>query len=99
MPFGPCICMEFKTGKKMYAERGIGTGSLTYADGMLYAFNHTGTAALVSPSTDEFRIVSQFDIPKGGKKKTWAHPVVCNGRLYLRHGDFLYCYDVKDANN
>jgi outer membrane protein assembly factor BamB len=92
---GPWACLDFKTGRRMYAEAGIGTGSLTYADGLIYAFNQSGTVALVRPTPHAFQIISRFSIPKGGKGPTWAHPVVCNGRLYIRHGNFLYCYDVK----
>ena len=33
--------------------------------------------------------------PEGGKGPSWAHPVVCGRRLYLRHSDFLYCYDIR----
>jgi outer membrane protein assembly factor BamB len=92
---GPWICLDFKTGRKMYAEPGIGTGSLTYADGLIYALNQENTMALVLPTPDAFQIISQFSVPKGGKGPTWAHPVVCSGRLYIRHGNFLYCYDIK----
>ena len=79
----------------MYAEFGIGTGSLTYADGLIYALNQRSTVALVLSTPQTFQIVSQFSLPKGGKGPTWAHPVVCNGRLYIRHGNFLYCYEIK----
>jgi outer membrane protein assembly factor BamB len=92
---GPWVCLDFRTGKRMYAERGIGTGSLTYADGMLYVLNHKGTVALVPAIQRAFEIASQFNIPSGDRGPTWAHPVVCNGRLYIRHGDFLYSYDIK----
>ena len=92
---GPWVCLDFKTGKRMYAEFGIGTGSLTYADGLIYALNQRSTVALVLSTPQTFQIVSQFSLPKGGKGPTWAHPVVCNGRLYIRHGNFLYCYEIK----
>jgi outer membrane protein assembly factor BamB len=92
---GPWVCLDIRTGKRMYAKRGIGTGSLTYADGMLYVMNHKGTVALVRASPLAFEVVSQFTIPHGGNGPSWAHPVVCNGRLYIRHDDFLYCFDVK----
>jgi outer membrane protein assembly factor BamB len=91
----PWNCLEFKTGRRMYAEVGIGRGSMTYADGLVYALNHKRTVALVRATPQAFQIVSRFVIPKGGRGPTWAHPVICGGRLYLRHGDLLYCYDVK----
>jgi len=92
---GPWACLEFKTGKRMYAVRGIGTGSLTYAEGMFCVLNHRGTAALVRATPRAFEIVSQFNIPKGAKGPSWAHPVVCSGRLYVRHGDCLYAFDIR----
>ena len=38
---------------------------------------------------------AKFKIPEGGEGPTWAHPVVCGGRLYIRHADRLYAYDVR----
>ena len=35
-----------------------------------------------------------FKVPKTAGP-AWAHPVVCDGRLYLREGDLLFCYDVR----
>ena len=94
---GPWVCLDAETGERLYAEKGIGTGSLTCADGLLYALNHKRTVALVRPNSRAFEMISQFDIPTGGRGPTWAHPVVCNGRLYIRHGNYLYCYDVARA--
>ncbi|MBN1418682.1 MAG: PQQ-binding-like beta-propeller repeat protein [Planctomycetes bacterium] len=91
---GPWACLEFETGERLFAERGIGRGSLTYADGMLYMWNHEGTVALVRPTPRALEIVGRFEIPEGGSGPTWAHPVVCGGRLYLRRGDRLWVYDI-----
>ena len=41
------------------------------------------------------QLISQFKIPSGGEGPTWAHPVVCGGRLYIRHSDRLFAYDVR----
>ena len=92
---GPWVCLEFATGKRTCAEAGLGRASFTWADGMLYALNHKRKAALVRATPQAFQIVSQFSIPEGGRGPSWAHPVVCGGRLYIRHSDFLFCYDVK----
>jgi len=90
------VCLDWKTGRKMYADRGVGRGSLTYADGMFYTMSERGTVALVPADPAGHRIVSQFRIPAGGEGPTWAHPVVCGGRLYIRHSDVLYAYDVRE---
>jgi outer membrane protein assembly factor BamB len=88
-------CLKWDTGQSMYSERGVGKGSLTYADGMLYTLSEDHTMGLVPATPNGHKLVSQFRLPAGGDGKSWAHPVVCGGRLYIRHGDFLYAYDVN----
>ena len=44
-----------------------------------------------------FRQISSFKIPDG-MKKSWAHPVISGGLLYLRGKDKILCYDVRDPN-
>ncbi len=89
------VCLDFATGNVMYKAEGVGKGSLTYADGMFYTYSERGLMGLVKATPKSHDLLSQFQIPKGGKGPAWAHPVVCGGRLYLRHGDFLYCYDIR----
>lgn len=89
------VCLDWKTGRLMHAERGIGRGSLTYADGMFFMLNEHRTVGLVKASPERHTVVSQFRIPSGGEGPTWAHPVVVGGRLYVRHSDRLFAYDVK----
>ncbi len=88
-------CLDFKTGKKLWNNKGVGKGSVTYADGMLYCLGEGGAAALVEASPAGYKEVSRFDVPQEAKDTFWAHPVVCGGRLYIRHANFLYAYDVK----
>ncbi len=92
---GPWVCVEFATGRKTAGDPGIGRCAFTRADGMLYALNHGGTVALVKAFPRSFEIVSRFEIPRGGDGPSWAHPVVCGGRLYIRHDDSLFCYAVQ----
>jgi len=89
------VCLDWETGQMKYAEPGVGKGSLTYADGLLYTLSIDRIMGLVRPTPTEFEVISSFEIPEGGKGKSWAHPVVCNGRLYLRHSEFLYAYGVR----
>ena len=89
------VCLDWKDGKTMYRAPGVGKGSLTCAEGMLYTYSENGKAGLVRATPKGHEVISQFHIPEGGAGPCWAHPVVCGGRLYLRHGDFLYAYDVK----
>jgi len=88
-------CLDWKTGKLMHSVRTPTKGSITFADGLIYARNEKGLVELIRPTPERREVISSFHIPKGGRGPTWAHPVVCGGRLYLRHSDFLYAYDIK----
>jgi len=88
------VCLDWETGEKHYTDKGVGKGSLTYADSMLYTLSEGGVMGLVRPTPAGHKLVSSFKIPEGGEGPSWAHPVVCGGRLYIRHGDFLYAYRV-----
>jgi len=95
-------CLELKTGRTMYSVEGLpakASGTLTYADGMLYLLGEPGNVALMPANPESFSIVSQFQLPREGKSPAWAHPVVCGGKLHLRHGEFLYVYDVRMKEN
>lgn len=90
------VCLDWDSGETMYSERGVGKGSLTYADGMLYTLGENGEMGLVPATPDGHEVVSRFELPPQGEGKSWAYPVVCDGRLYLRHGNYLYCHDIRD---
>ena len=90
------VCLDWKTGREIWAEKGPGKGSVVYADGMLYTLSEKRRTVTLLPATpDGYTVTGEFTIPNQGIGPTWAHPVVCGGRLYIRHGDFLYAYDVR----
>ena len=92
---GVFMCVDWKTGEAKYESRNIGGGaSLTWAEGLIYLLSDKGDVLLIRPNPEKYEVISQFSIPEGGEGPTWAHPVVIGKRLYLRHGTFLYCYDV-----
>ena len=89
------VCLDWQTGKNKYMDKGVGKGSLTFADGMLYTLSENRMMGLVRPTAVGYELVSSFNIPEGGKGNSWAHPVVCGGRLYIRHDEFLYVYKLR----
>jgi outer membrane protein assembly factor BamB len=91
---GP-VCLDFKTGTVKWQNRSIGQGSLMAADGHLYLRNTRGDVALIEATPEEYREKGRFAQPKRSRYATFTHPVVCDGRLYLRDEDYLFCYDVK----
>ncbi len=50
---------------------------------------------LIEPSRKEFVERGRFEQPDRSKLPAWSHPVIANGKLYLRDQDELYCYDVS----
>ncbi len=87
-------CMEFATGKRMWVNRSVGKGSLTYADGMLYLLGENHVVGLAEASPTAYSEKGRFTINDLGKN-SWAHPVVAGGKLYVRDQNTLTCYDVK----
>lgn len=91
-------CIEFTTGKLAWGGdiRNAGTGSaaVTYADGNLYFRYQNGVVMLIQATPEGYREKGSFTIP-GVEKPSWSHPVVLDGRLYLREQDALYVYDVR----
>jgi len=87
-------CVNWETGEILYRDRKLGMGVTIFADGMLYCYTNKGEMVLVKPDTEKFNIVSQFTITKGTAQH-WAHPVIYQGTLYVRHGDSLMAYKIK----
>ncbi len=91
---GGLICMNFETGEITWQARSVSKGSIVYADGMLYCYGEKNEMALVAANSKEYVEKGRFEVPSGDQP-TWAHPVVANGRLYLRDMQRLTSYDIK----
>ncbi len=87
-------CMEFETGKVLWRNRSVGKGCLTYADGRLYLLGESNTVGLAEANPTAYVERGRFQIADQGWP-SWAHPVVCGGRLYIRNQGVLACYDIK----
>jgi outer membrane protein assembly factor BamB len=87
-------CLEFATGNVMWRDRSVGKGSVTFADGRLYIQSENNVVGLAEATPSGYREKGRFDIPDKGLP-SWAHPVVSDGRLYVRNQDTLLVYDVK----
>ncbi len=92
-------------GRRYWYSEETNTGKITdslkfdkgvtiLADGMLYLYNEKGQVGLVKPVAGKMELVSSFRITKGTKAH-YAHPVICNGILYIRHGKSLLAYDIS----
>jgi outer membrane protein assembly factor BamB len=86
--------MHFETGRQAWRDRSVGKGSLIYADDRLYLFSENGVAGLAEANPAGYREHGRFQL-RTGNLPTWSHPVVANGKLFLRDQDTIYAYDVK----
>jgi outer membrane protein assembly factor BamB len=97
------VCQELATGKEVWSHKGFGKGAVHYADGMLYCLDErSGDVALVEANTQGWKEVARFKLAPLSEKRSrqggiWPHPVVVNGRLYLRDQEYLHCFDVKGS--
>lgn len=69
-------------------------GTLIAADSLLYYYNQKGEVCLIKPTGSKLEKISSFKIAQGSKEH-FAHPVIANGMLYIRHGNALMAYDIK----
>lgn len=100
------VCFEFKKGGEdpVWSERKFGKGSVAYADGHLYCYTEGGgEVALVAASPDGWKETGRFTIPEKSNPRPggsiWTHPVIANGKLYLRDHQHLFCYNIKASTN
>jgi outer membrane protein assembly factor BamB len=96
---GKPTCVEFKTGKVMWQvdQPAGGSAAVLYADGMLYFRYDSNIVALIEADSRQYKLAGKLDIPKrsGMSGPGWAHLVIFDGRLYVRHADVLMVYDIK----
>lgn len=87
------FCVDWKTGKVLYSSKMLKVGNVIYADGLLYCYADDGTVGLVESKENEFNLISSFKVPFG-EKQHWAHLVIDNKKLFVRHGNSLMLYSI-----
>lgn len=98
---GTPMCVELATGKVVWkADRPVASGSagVVYADGNLVFRHQEGRVALVEATPAGYKLHGSFDQPDRSSANAWSHPVIANGKLYLRDQDVLICYDVRKTS-
>ncbi len=85
--------LDGKSGESLASIRRLGKGAVVFADGLLYGYTEAGEVLLVNPDPKSFEVISRFEITQG-EGQHWAHPVITDGVLYIRHGDALMAFDI-----
>jgi outer membrane protein assembly factor BamB len=103
------VCQELKTGKVAWDERNqlavVKGGSVVAADGRIYLYTDEGNVGLIKATAEGWQEAGTFEIPEKSKLRqtlptfqssgVWTHPVIANGRLYLRDQELLFCFDIR----
>jgi hypothetical protein len=87
--------LDARTGATRARYDGLAMGSVIGADGRLYCLSEQGEAALLKPSETGLSVSGRFRLTPEKKRDVWTHPVLCDGRLYLRYQETLSCFDVR----
>jgi outer membrane protein assembly factor BamB len=96
---GMPYCADLMTGESKWERKrasGKGSAAVTAADGHLYFCFADGTVVLAKASPEEYVEVSKFTAENSGERPSWAHPVILDGKLYLREQNAILCYDIRD---
>jgi hypothetical protein len=88
--------VDWATGETKCELKDFTTGAAVYADGRLYCFDERGQVGLLNATADSLEVAGQFHLITDRVRDAWAHPVVHDGRLYLRYHDSLWCYDIRE---
>lgn len=88
-------CIDWVTGKDLYSADMIAPANIISAEGLLYCYSEAGTVNLVEPKTDSFNLLSSFKVLFGANEH-WAHLVIHDKKLYVRHGNSLMVYDIAE---
>ena len=88
-------CIDARTGVVRYETSALAKGAVLYADQRLYCLSEQGEMALIKPTPEGFEFTGRFTLVPGRQNDVWTHPVIFRGRLYLRHHETLFCFDVN----
>jgi outer membrane protein assembly factor BamB len=95
-------CLDLLTGKPAWTERRkLGRGSIIAVDGLLICTTEKeNVVALVEATPKAWTEKSRFTLPKESRLRKpsgglWTHPVVANGRLYVRDQELVFCHDLN----
>jgi outer membrane protein assembly factor BamB len=89
-------CVNLADGKRQWKARGYGNGQVVLlADqGLLLVSSEKGQAALVEANPKEHKELARFQAIEG---KTWNHPVVAHGKLFIRNGEQIACFELAES--
>ena len=75
---GIWACLRLSDGEIVWEDPGVGKGSCTCAEGLIYGIcEGDGTVGIFKATPEKYEEVGRFQLPEEGEGMYWAHPVVC----------------------
>ena len=92
---GNWVCVEWETGETQWSINWYNKGPIISDGEMLYIYEEkTGHVGLVKPNPEKMELISEFKVEGTGQH--WPHPVISDGKLFIRHSEVLMVYDIQD---
>jgi outer membrane protein assembly factor BamB len=89
---GILTCIDLKTGKPEWKRGRYGYGQLLLCGDVVIVQADSSEVAFVSATPEKYQELHRFQALDG---KSWNHPVVWNGHLFVRNGEEAACFDLQ----
>lgn len=88
-------CIDWKTGEQKYSSTEVGKGVTIAANKTLIGYSEKGELFMADANPSAFKVISKTKVTLGSEQH-WAHPVVNNGILYVRHGNVMIACKISE---
>lgn len=86
------VCVDANSGKRRWKGNHYGGQVLLVENSnVLIVLTEQGELALVNAEPSEFKEIAKFQAIRG---KTWNHPVIAHGKLFVRNAEEMACYEL-----
>ena len=91
-------CLDLDAGKRRWKAGRYGSGQVLLLPDqpLLVVTTETGEVVLISPSAKKLEELGRFQAIEG---KTWNHPVIAEGKLFVRNAEEMACYELLPAGS
>jgi outer membrane protein assembly factor BamB len=89
-------CLDLATGKRCWKAGRYGRGQvmLVADQSLLLVISEGGELILLAANPQRHEELGRFRVLD---RKTWNHPVIAHGRLYVRNAEEMACYDLEPS--
>ncbi len=88
------MCVDLADGRTVWRARGYGNGEVLFLSDqkLLLVLTETGEVVLVEAQPKQHREIARLKVIEG---KTWNHPVIAHGKLFIRNAEEIACFELN----